>query len=336
MEGVLAQMHEDPSQDILDCPAVVGGNILRYLNMLMLYLSPEACDDEHGTGSFTAMDGSEYVGDYEQDTVRSKPHGFGRASFSNGDQFEGEWRDGRPHGFGALINVDGSRYEGEFWDGRMHGQGIRTLNNGECYEGSWCFGMPHGFGKLKYTTGCEFEGEWEDGNTHGRGVYRWPNGDRYEGEWRDNKPSGHGVWYSHLKACEVEWQGENGLGSVTYAFNNNYTWWVGNQQEDTLIQAPQSTATMVASDIKAKDACRSFADSATLDNATLDQACGDNLYSSLEIYLAAIENTEQTTIDASPKAPTRGELQSRSILTASAKDALYFLLYTRPQAPREW
>lgn len=309
--------------EIFGCPTVAGGHIIRYLNMLMLYFSPEACDEEHGSGSFTAIDGSVYVGEYVQDTVSSKPHGYGNAYFSNGEQYEGEWRDGRPHGYGILKVGDGSHYEGEFCDGRMHGQGTRTLNNGDRYEGNWRDGVPQGYGKMSYyASGCEFEGEWENGNTHGRGTYRWLNGDRYEGEWKDNKPCGHGVWYSQLKACEVEWEGEKEFGNVTYSFSNAYTWWVeGGEQGDV-----PATATILPPELEERRI--------PLRRDT-QQGCRENLSTSLELYLQDYQE-QQHSKRTFRKAKSQNALFEEKLFTSSAEDALYFLLYAGQQPQRKW
>jgi len=239
------RISQDLSAENIGCPAIiVSANVIQYMNMLMLSIFPEECDAEQGNGSFTASDGSVYIGEYHQDTVSSKPHGFGTAYFSNGDHYEGEWKDGRPHGYGVLVNADGAQYEGDFCEGKLHGHGMRKLKNAERYEGGWRDGVPQGFGKMCYASGCEFEGEWINGSTHGKGTHRWPNGDRYEGEWRDNMPYGHGVWYSQLRACEVDWRKGEEFGKVTYSFSNMYTWWVEGQHAGSSSLVPPTTATM--------------------------------------------------------------------------------------------
>ena len=54
-------------------------------------------------------------GFYDGDVnMSNRPHGNGIMTSSNGDRYEGTWRDGRKHGFGKLFFIDGSLYEGQF------------------------------------------------------------------------------------------------------------------------------------------------------------------------------------------------------------------------------
>lgn len=39
-------------------------------------------------------------------------HGKGRMTHSNGDIYQGEWKEGKANGFGVYIDTEGSMYRG--------------------------------------------------------------------------------------------------------------------------------------------------------------------------------------------------------------------------------
>jgi len=67
--------------------------------------------------------------------------GRGKYTYSHGEKYEGEWKNGKCHGQGTLTSPDGSKYEGEWKNGVFHGQGTFILPTGEKYEGEWKEGM---------------------------------------------------------------------------------------------------------------------------------------------------------------------------------------------------
>ena len=66
-----------------------------------------------------------------------KQHGQGIYIFSDGTEYDGEWKDGKKHGQGILICYDGAMFAGEWKKGRPNGQGTETRPNGQKYEGEW-------------------------------------------------------------------------------------------------------------------------------------------------------------------------------------------------------
>jgi hypothetical protein len=64
------------------------------------------------------------------------PDGFGKISYTNGDQYAGGVRDGLPHGRGRHECATGDVYEGEFHRGLPAGSaGTFTGNRGLTLEG---------------------------------------------------------------------------------------------------------------------------------------------------------------------------------------------------------
>lgn len=136
--------------------------------------------------------------------------------FSNGDTYQGAWRNNRPHGQGRYLTLKGDEYAGTFHNGRFQGEGTFRFSNGDVYQGQWQDGQMHGRGEMKYQNGNVYSGEWAEGVRQGKGelVYRsgsfykgnwladeksgkgytqYRNGQRHVGEYRSNRPHGYGV-----------------------------------------------------------------------------------------------------------------------------------------------
>ena len=127
-----------------------------------------------------------YDGVFEGEHRAGKRHGHGIRTWSSGNRYEGEYRDGELRD-GVATAPDGTRYEGEWRDGKPHGHGVVTWSDGERYEGEIRAGMFHGRGVQTLSNGERYEGEFRDDERHGHGVYTWRDGSRYEGEWRNDK-----------------------------------------------------------------------------------------------------------------------------------------------------
>ena len=101
--------------------------------------------------------------------------GVGSLTYSDGDKYEGKWKDGQKHGQGTFTLSDGRKYVGEYKDGIPNGQGTHTFGKGD-FEGD------------------KYEGEYKDGKPNGQGTYTSSNGEKYEWEWKDEKPW-NGTYY---------------------------------------------------------------------------------------------------------------------------------------------
>ncbi|KAJ1438576.1 hypothetical protein B484DRAFT_444472, partial [Ochromonadaceae sp. CCMP2298] len=94
------------------------------------------------------------------------------------------------HGFGRASWVDGDCYDGQWKEGQHGGQGIFKWSNGDCYEGQWEEGVGHGQGTMEWIDGRSYKGLWKEDSMHGQGVFKCINGDIYEGKWKDDKKQG--------------------------------------------------------------------------------------------------------------------------------------------------
>ena len=144
------------------------------------------------------------------------PHGAGKATFKNGNVYEGSWKEGYMHGAGTFVWSDGVQFKGDFvmneiegagtfvWPngdvylgdlkkGQRHGKGKMLLKEeGTCYDGEWLEGKKHGYGKLSYDESSYYLGEWEDDLKHGQGIMCYATGNVYKGLWSKGRKRGQG------------------------------------------------------------------------------------------------------------------------------------------------
>lgn len=130
---------------------------------------------------------------FEGDWRHGRWHGFGRASFSNGDSYEGQYKFDQRHGKGVYRWNDGRVYDGEFLEDKRHGKGIFTWPDGAIYDGDFVNGQRQGHGKYTFADGGQYEGSWKDGRYDGFGTCTWEDGRRYRGEWRNGMAHGRGT-----------------------------------------------------------------------------------------------------------------------------------------------
>lgn len=105
-------------------------------------------------------DGTEYYGKF----VDGAPaDGRGVMVYSNGDRYDGEYRDGQRHGCGALTFSSGRRYVGQFQRDQFHGIGVWMLENGDRYIGKFQNDKCEGEGTFVFADGSSKSGRWKNG-----------------------------------------------------------------------------------------------------------------------------------------------------------------------------
>ncbi|HEY8612590.1 MAG TPA: hypothetical protein VIL69_15045 [Roseomonas sp.] len=161
----------------------------------------------NGVGEYLLTVGSQTVSSTWGAFTAGRVNGPGMRILSNGDLYNGEFRDGRASGRGVLQfrGSDGSTYEGEFRDDLPSGQGTRTWRNGARYAGRWVAGVPHGVGTMNYGNGTSYAGGWQNGQRNGTGTMNYGGDITYEGEWVNDQRSGIGTY---------RWSGPNGISGV--------------------------------------------------------------------------------------------------------------------------
>jgi hypothetical protein len=129
------------------------------------------------------------------DRADSAGHEMCKVSVSNVGEsmpagvYQGQCVKGKPEGVGEVRFSNGDRFNGEFKNGRIDGRGTWTSGtSGNTYAGSWRNGKRNGEGTYRWSQGSQqYVGEWADDKREGRGTFTWANGDRFEGEFRNNQ-----------------------------------------------------------------------------------------------------------------------------------------------------
>ncbi|MFT5539672.1 MAG: S1-C subfamily serine protease [Alphaproteobacteria bacterium] len=112
---------------------------------------------------------------------------FGTSTFTGGNKYVGEYRNGKPNGQGTFTWVSGNKYVGEFRDGKMEGQGTFTWVNRAKYVGKFTGGKRNGHFTVTFANGNKYVGEYRDGKRNGQGTFTFASGRIKEGIWKDNK-----------------------------------------------------------------------------------------------------------------------------------------------------
>ena len=103
--------------------------------------------------------------------------------------------------FGSQEWTDGDKYEGQYKDGKANGQGTYTFPDGEKYVGQFKDGSFNGQGTYTFADGNKYVGQYKDNKKNGQGTFTWGdgsqwNGDKYVGQWKDDKYDGFGTFYN--------------------------------------------------------------------------------------------------------------------------------------------
>ena len=137
----------------------------------------------NGQGTYTWSNGDNYIGEWKDD----KRNGQDTYTSPNGSKYIGELKDNKYNGQGTFAWPDGSKYIGEWKDGKRNGQGTYTSPDGSKYIGELKDNKYNGQGTYTWPNGDNYIGEFKDGKMHGQGTKTWPNGSKYIGEWKDDK-----------------------------------------------------------------------------------------------------------------------------------------------------
>lgn len=117
----------------------------------------------------------------------------GSFTYSSGEEYHGEWKEGRRQGIGQLRFADGSSYVGQFENGLFSGRGTLAFSDGSRYEGEFVQGKFQGVGVFTRCDGMKFEGEFKNGRVEGYGLLMFPDGShghpRNEGIFENNRLS---------------------------------------------------------------------------------------------------------------------------------------------------
>lgn len=162
--------------------------------------------------------------DYEGEMQDGLPDGKGKAIFSNGTSFSGNFKQGMFHGNGILKSKDETICDGEFRYDQLNGQVKVTFQNGMTFEGLYKNDKPNGFGKLKNKQGYSYIGMFNDGLKHGYGKMEFA-GHFYQGQFYNDLPSGTGeMKFSNGEVYigDLQYGLAHGDGMLTFPDGSSY------------------------------------------------------------------------------------------------------------------
>uniref|UniRef100_A0A7S1J953 Uncharacterized protein n=1 Tax=Eutreptiella gymnastica TaxID=73025 RepID=A0A7S1J953_9EUGL len=181
----------------------------------------------------TTTTGEHYEGSLADD---GKRHGQGTLTWANGNQYKGEWVQGRMTGQAIFTygGQGGDVYEGSFLNDKKHGPGQYVFANGNTYVGNFENDKRHGHGEYRWVCGDTYVGDWHEGKMHGKGVTTYANGNQYEGYFKEDRRDGHGklvcvdgltfdgMWKNNMR---------NGEGVLTFPNGDKYVGgWLDDQK----------------------------------------------------------------------------------------------------------
>ena len=177
--------------------------------------------------------------------ISGQKEGWGILIDSNGNKYEGGWKNDKFSGYGRLISINGNWYQGKFNNGIIEGNGKycdekltyvgnfknnlfdgygqEIYENEYIYEGNFKKGKKNGYGKMIFNDNNCYEGNFLENKFYGKGIFKWKDGRKYNGNWAENKMNGEGefIWDENTKYIG-EYKDGRKEGYGTYLYDNNY------------------------------------------------------------------------------------------------------------------
>jgi hypothetical protein len=111
------------------------------------------------------------------------------------------------NGYGIFSWANGDEHEGDFKNGKADGQGTRKYWDGDRYIGGYKNGQKNGHGAYYWRNGDRFVGEYKDGKRNGSGTRTYADGTKWIGEWRNDKR----VWQPKKDCAQLVQYGDDEL-----------------------------------------------------------------------------------------------------------------------------
>ena len=159
-------------------------------------------------------DNDVYLGERNE---KNEKHGKGKMTYSNGDVYDGEWKNNKRHGEGTITFQNKTTYKGRWINDKINGYGEFKYFNGDSYEGTFHNGVKSGDGKMTYENGNVYKGFWKNDFRDGKGKLTYKNEDVFEGIWRKDKRNGPGKLMKKTgEVVEDTWEDDDTImGQIT-------------------------------------------------------------------------------------------------------------------------
>ena len=140
--------------------------------------------------------------------------GAGKATFPNGDVYEGEYSNGVREGVGKYS-----------YAAPPPGEEEEPKPPVAEYDGCFTRGEKAMVGTMTYASGHKYHGSWKGGTFNGEGTMFYPNGDLFTGKWSSGVKQGMGTYIFKATATKVTGQWASNVlvsGTFSDAFGNQY------------------------------------------------------------------------------------------------------------------
>jgi hypothetical protein len=165
-----------------------------------------------GHGKLTWTNGDEFEGEF----VAGLFQGEGRYLIKGYAVYQGQFNQGYMEGTGKLVYENGAQYEGDFSKNVFNGKGKLINKDGSIYEGDFLNNEITGKGKWTFADKAIYVGEVKNGMFNGKGKLTRPDGSTYRGDFVDGKMHGHGRYKSHKIIYVGEFAKDNFTGKGSY------------------------------------------------------------------------------------------------------------------------
>ncbi|MDX1960660.1 MAG: hypothetical protein SFU98_18960 [Leptospiraceae bacterium] len=108
--------------------------------------------------------------------------------FSDGNKYEGGFKDSKFDGDGTFTFANGDVYKGKFASDKFNGKGNYKFANGDVYDGDFKDDLFDGKGVLTKKNGNKYEGDFKSGKQNGDGILTQPDGDTFKGSFKEDAP----------------------------------------------------------------------------------------------------------------------------------------------------
>jgi|GEM_PF-416126 hypothetical protein len=239
----------------------------------------------NGNGINTWANGEQFDGGWKED----KRHGYGKQIYTDGEIKTGFWEEGTyigtnvaksgcisgdcQSGYGTYLSTNGDKYEGNFKNGTYEGQGNYDFAEGHRYVGEFKDGKFSGQGSyVMAKTGAKYIGAFANGTYNGIGTYYYEDGREESGIWKDGAYVGSAE--KNLAKPEVSWLTPSYANSETDKAETGIKLCIKSKEE------LQNVQIFVNNELQANNAVRGFSVVTSSCDFTLDRTVklkpGDN------------------------------------------------------------
>lgn len=173
-------------------------------------LSPQG--QLEGQGKLTWTNGDEFEGEF----VAGLFQGEGRYTTKGYAVYQGQFNQGFMEGKGKLVFENGTQYEGDFSKNVFNGKGKLINKDGSIYEGEFLNNEITGKGKWAFADKATYVGDVKNGQLHGKGKLTRPDGSTYTGDFVEGKMHGHGRYKAQKDIYVGEFAKDKFAGKGSY------------------------------------------------------------------------------------------------------------------------